>query len=89
VLHYGAERRHDATVLRAELGAMEMARDQVPRTFHPDRSRHRAVTIVAYAYFAAIDHIGSSPAPSPAELRRMPAYARAAAREVLRRAEGP
>jgi hypothetical protein len=89
LLHYGAERRHDATVLRAELGAMEMVRDRVPRKFRPDRSNRRAVTIVAYAYFAAIDHIGSSPAPSPAELRRMPAYARVAAQEVLRRAEAP
>lgn len=84
LLHYAAERRHEATVLRAELGAMEIARDRVPREFHPDRSRERAVTITAFTYFRAIDRFGS-PAASRAELERMPAYARAAAAEVTRR----
>jgi hypothetical protein len=87
LLHHAAERRHDATVLRAELGALEIARDRVPPTFHPDHDRRRAVTIVALSYFRAIDRIGSSPAPSPAELEHMPGYARAAADAVLRRAE--
>jgi hypothetical protein len=87
LVHYSDERRHQAIVLRAELAALELARDRVAPTFHPDRDRRRAVTIDASGYFAATDRLGSSPAPTQAELERLPEYARWAADRVLERGE--
>jgi hypothetical protein len=87
LLHYSDEHRHHAIVLSAELGALELARDHVAPDFRPDRDKRRAVTIVASTYFAATDRLGSSPAPTEAELEHLPEYARQAADRALQRAD--
>jgi hypothetical protein len=86
LVHQSKERRHNAITLSAELAALEMARGRVAPDFRPDHDPKRAVTIVAQRYFAATDRLGSSPAPSPEELARQPAFAQRAADEVLIRA---
>jgi hypothetical protein len=90
-----AERRMAAMTLASQLGATEIARDQLeaggrlsPRTaeqrFQPERRRPTA--IVADAYFPAVARLGSSPAYSPEEIAAAPEPARAAADDVLLRA---
>jgi hypothetical protein len=86
--HYSAERRYDAMLVTAELGALEISRQQVDPLFRPDDDPKRAPNVVALTYFAATDRIGSSPAPDPEELARMPEAARQHADGVLIRAFG-
>ena len=79
-----ASLRTASRVVKAELGALQLAR----RTAAPGLvlDPHYAPQVIAGQYFAAIDAIGSSPADSPAQLLRGPQDARAAADKVLVRA---
>jgi hypothetical protein len=72
-----------ATILRAELGALDTVRAQVGSGF---RVRH--TWLVAPQYFAAIDRLGGTPAFGVREILAAPDYARRAADVVLRRSYG-
>jgi hypothetical protein len=78
----GRFKRHESTIARAELGALEIARDQVAPGFQPD-ANIRLLDVRAAPYFAATRKYRSSPADSPAQLAAAPEGARAAADDVL------
>jgi hypothetical protein len=79
--------RSAAVTVRAELGALELARDRAPFDFQPDTSRAPQVT--AGPYLSAIDAFGS-PAYHPRQLAAASEAEREAADAVLRRLElGP
>jgi hypothetical protein len=84
--HYSGERRFDAMMVTAELGALEISQNEVEPLFRPDEDVRRAPNIVAQSYFAATERIGSTPAPTPDELVRLPDDARGHADAVLIRA---
>jgi hypothetical protein len=66
--------------VRAELGALELARNRVDPNLRPDPVR--APDITAGKYFAAIDQLGS-PADRPSEIERQPEPQRESADAVL------
>jgi hypothetical protein len=72
-----------AEFLGPSLGALELARGQVPDDFRPEPTR--APDLTAGRYFAATDAYGS-PADSPSEIARRPEEARRAADIVSTRA---
>jgi hypothetical protein len=72
-----------ATILRAELGALDTVRAQVGSRF-----RVRRTWLVAPQYFEAIDRLGGTPAFGVGEILAAPDYARRAADGVLRRSYG-
>jgi hypothetical protein len=78
---------------RAELAALELARDTVPPDYTPEASElelvrgHYMTGVVADPYFAAIDDYGS-PAYSVSELQRAPPEPRQAADLLLAEATG-
>ncbi len=83
-LRQGAAGLRDAsTHVKAELRAVELARDRVDPSFRPDPVR--APQIDAGGYLAAVDDLGS-PADSLAELRAQAPEVRAVADAVLVRA---
>jgi hypothetical protein len=87
LIRFGDIRRGEASVLAAELTALESARGQVPPDLQLDRER--APDIRAGPYFHAIDVLDSSPAPSQAQLARAPVRPREAADSALLRFTGP
>jgi hypothetical protein len=87
LMRFGHLRRDEASILAAELTALESARGQVPG--HVQLDRKRAPDIRAHPYFHAVDTLGSSPAPSRAQLRRAAVSSREAADAVLVRFTGP
>jgi hypothetical protein len=74
--------RDQATSLRAELTAVELARGQVDPSFLPSAGALRTVALRAGPYLDAVQRIGS-PAYSTAELRRQRETRRSAADSVL------
>jgi hypothetical protein len=86
LLHDARDYRREATILRAELSALEIARPEANAQYPLDPPRTAGLT--AGLYFAAIDRLGSSPAADPAELATEPEYARLAADDVLLQASG-
>ncbi len=76
--------RTGSRTVSAELGALELARTTVPPPFVLDP--RWAPQVIAGPYFAAVRSIGSTSADTPAEIRRAPESARAAAYSVLVRA---
>jgi hypothetical protein len=86
LVHYSGERRHDAAVVAAQVGALELARGAVRADFRVNADPEQAPSIRAGAYFRSTDALGGSPAPSPAGIARKPSFARRAADQVLIRA---
>jgi hypothetical protein len=86
LLHFSADRRHDAAVASAEVGALEISRGFVRPDFRMNTNGHQAPSVRVRPYFRAIDELGASPAPNPAELAAAPEFARAEADDVLLRA---
>ncbi len=76
--------RDGSQVMRAELGALAVARPYVPAAFTIDA--HYMPGVAAGPYFAAIDRLGSSAADSPAQITQEPQLARADADMTLIRA---
>jgi hypothetical protein len=85
MLHYSSQRRHDAAITAAEIGALNVARSRsLPASFQIDTQDIR-IDLQAGPYLAAIDRLHSSPAPGPAGILAAPEFARAAAdRELIR-----
>jgi hypothetical protein len=81
----GAQLRTVSDYVRAELRAVELARDSVAPDFRPDLSRMPQVS--AGTYLRAVDDLGS-PAYSVARVRQAPEAVRLAADDVLLRALG-
>ena len=77
--------RQVSEITRAQLGALEIARDQVRPSFKPDSSFPLA-HVTARDYFAAVRAFDGSPAYSAAQLRRASEEGREAADRVLIRA---
>jgi hypothetical protein len=77
-----AELRDISTFVRAELGALELARGAVPPEFQPDTARMPQVS--AGPYLEMVQAFGS-PADDVASIRRKPDPVRQAADGVLRR----
>jgi hypothetical protein len=88
LVHYSGERRHDAAVVAAQVGALELARGAVPAGFRVNADPEQAHTIRAGAYFRGTGELGGTPAPSPSAIARAPGFARRAADQVLIRALG-
>jgi hypothetical protein len=76
--------RGNVHAMRAELGAIEIARGRVPGDFNIDTSRTAGMR--AAGYFATVDRLGSSPAETPTELRTDIEPARVLADALLLRA---
>jgi hypothetical protein len=83
----------DSAYAKAELGAMQVARNQVAPSFSPAEPALAAIVgdhnmgpIDAKSYFSAIDAFGS-PADTPAQILRAPENAREAADLVIANAE--
>ena len=77
----GRQLRTISNVVAAELGAVQLARPDVPADYRPDVAR--APQITAGPYLAAIGATRSSPADPPGELPSAGGEARAAADRVL------
>lgn len=88
IMHAGAlERRENARVVTAELGAVEIAAADAPSTYPVDPQR--APTLMAGPYLHVVRAIGSSPADTPAAIAASEPAARAAADSVLLTLEAP
>jgi hypothetical protein len=79
--------RGDATTMRAELGALEIMRDEIPAKSSPTRGPG-SEDVETGDYLAAVDRTGSSPADSAGELAAAPEEAREAADRLLIRSQG-
>ena len=66
LMHYADIRRDDSAVVRAEVGALELARATVASDFRPDSDSERAPSVLAGPLLAALDRLGSSPGTSRA-----------------------
>jgi hypothetical protein len=86
LLHFGGKRREDAGVVRAQVGALELARAAVPARFKVNDDDEQAPSLYAGPYFTGTRRLGSSPAPDVADIAGAPEYARAAADALLVRA---
>jgi hypothetical protein len=82
---YARHLRHVSEITRAQLGALEIARDHVRPSFEPDSS-FPLENVTARDYFAAVRAFDGSPAYSGAQLRRASEAGREAADRVLIRA---
>jgi hypothetical protein len=82
---YARHLRHVSEITRAQLGALEIARDRVRPSFEPDSSFPLA-RVTARDYFAAVRAFDGSPAYSTAQLRGASEEGREAADRVLIRA---
>ncbi len=76
--------RRSSQTMRAELGAVALARAYVPAAFTIDA--HYMPGMAAGPYFSAIDTLGSSAADSPSLIAREPELARTNADQTLMRA---
>ncbi len=85
MVSWGNFLRREATVARAQLAALDIARDRVPASFRPSDG-FTLHDVSAASYFAAARRFGSSPAYTTAQLRRSSLPARRAADLVLVRA---
>ena len=83
LMHYADIRRDNSAVVRAEVGALELARATVASDFRPDSDSERAPSVLAGPLLAALDRLGSSPGDQPGEIAAAPESARAAADRVL------
>jgi hypothetical protein len=83
LVHHANTRRDDSSIVRAEVGALELVRGSVPPDFRPDPVVDRAPSIVAGPLLAAFDRLGSSPGADSAEIARSPDRVRAEANRVL------
>jgi hypothetical protein len=88
LVHFSAKRRHDADVVRAQVGALELARAAVPADFKINDNDDQAPSLYAGPYFRGIRALGSSPAPGPGGIAATGEDARAAADGLLVRAFG-
>jgi hypothetical protein len=87
LVHNSKSLRHNAAIIQAEVGALELARNAfLDPGFKLDSNPLRAPTVIAGPYFAAVDKLHSSPAPNASGIAAQPEYARAAADNVLIRA---
>ena len=82
-----SERRDDARILRAELGALELAGDRANPLFRPDTDI-RAGFLTTLPYLLAVDKYGESPGDSPQELAGRSEAERREADRVLVQATG-
>jgi hypothetical protein len=88
VLHAGADgRRETSEILKAELGAMELAAVHAPPTYQPDGER--APQILAGPYLHTVRAMHSSPADTPTTIAAASPTARAAADGVLLTLDAP
>jgi hypothetical protein len=79
--------RETSKVVRAELGALELAAAYAPPGYQPDAQR--APQITAGPYLHTVRAIGSSPADTPAEIIASEPVSRAAADSLLLTLEPP
>ena len=87
LVHFSNPRRHNAHIIAAEIGALQLARGpSLDPNFHPDNDPARAPSVTPARYFFTIDKLHSSPAPGPAGIAAEPEYARLVADDVLIRA---
>jgi hypothetical protein len=87
LVHFSHQRRHNAAIIAAEVGALQLARNPfLDANLKLDSDPAKAPSLRPAAYFSAIDKLHSSPAPSQAAIANEPEYARAAADKVLIRA---
>jgi hypothetical protein len=82
---WGNHLRRESNAARAELAALDIAREHVAADFHPSRA-FRLKHVGARRYFRAVQEFGGSPAFSVPELRSASAVDREAADRVLVRA---
>ena len=83
LVHHADLRRRDSAIVRAEIGALVLARDTVPQDFKPDADPVRAPSVVTGPLLAAIDRFGESPGFDAAGIAAASEPARAAADRVL------
>jgi hypothetical protein len=81
--HHADLRRHDAAIVRGEIGALILARDTAPENFRPDSDPIRAPSVIAGTLFHAIAKVGSPPGAGVAEIERAPESVKVAADRVL------
>jgi hypothetical protein len=85
MLVWGHHLRRESTVARAQLAALEIARDSAPPLFQPAHD-FALGNVTARDYFKAVRKFGGSPAYTTTQLRRTSEEAREAADGVLIRA---
>ncbi len=81
--HYADLRRADSQVVRAQIGALQLARETVPPDFKPNSDPEQAPSVVAGPLLASLDRLGSKPGFDAGEIAAAPRPARAAADAVL------